>query len=261
MRQGEMAERWVPIWETVGTAYALALRSVLRFPLTTLAVSAVVFIINSYTVPLSLSSIAAAQPLLVLLNEVLRAIVLAPLAILIHRSIILGEWTGTYLMMGTHRRARQFVGVALLLALVQELANFVGSLDRYSGWFILPTFVILIASIVLSIRLCLAFPAIATDQSAAPIRDSFRYVKGSGLAIFFMFFCAALCWMPIEIPLLFADRLSLFAENPGLLLALRAVQQLSATFMVVVYVSAASQLWRTRALWSEAVAPTPTAAA
>jgi hypothetical protein len=86
-------------------------------------------------------------------------------------------------------------------------------------------------------------------------------VKGSGLAIFFMFFCAALCWMPIGIPLFFADRLSLFAENPGLLLALRAVQQLSATFMVVVYVSAASQLWRTRALWSEAVAPTPTAAA
>jgi hypothetical protein len=76
-----------------------------------------------------------------------------------------------------------------------------------------------------------------------------------------MFFFAALCWIPIGIPLFFADRLSLFAENPEFLLALSAVRQLGDTFVVVVYVSAASQLWRTRALWSEAAVPTPVATA
>jgi hypothetical protein len=256
-----MAERSLPIWETVGTAYRFAFKSVLRFPTTTLAVSAVLFGINSYTVPLSIGSIAAAQPLLVLLNALLRAVVLAPLAILIHRWIILDDRTGTYLTMGTHRRAAQFVMASLLLVLMQEVTGFMNALDRYSGWFMLPGLICSIASIVFGIRLCLAFPAIATDQSAAPIRDSFRYVKGSGFAIFVMFFFAALCWIPIGIPLFFADRLSLFAENPEFLLALSAVRQLGDTFVVVVYVSAASQLWRTRALWSEAAVPTPVATA
>jgi hypothetical protein len=254
-----MADRWVPIWKTVGIAYRLGLDSVLRFPISTLAVSAVLLGINSYTVPFSISSIVAAQALDLLLNAVLRAIVLAPFAILVHRSIILDERTGSYLTMGAHRRARQFVAVALLLEFVEELASFVSSLEHYSMWFALPGLVCLFASLFFTIRICLAFPAIATDQSATPVRDSWRFVKGSGLAIYFVFVFVTLCWAPIGIPLLFADRLTLISESPILLLALRAVQQLTATFMVVVYVAVASQLWRTRADWSEAAA-TPAAA-
>jgi hypothetical protein len=113
-----MAERWVPIWGTVGAAYGLGFRSVLRYPVTTLAVSAILLGINSYTVPPSVSSIVTAQPLIVLANAVLTGIVLAPFAILVHRSIILDEQTGTYWAMGAHRRARQFIAVALLLVFV-----------------------------------------------------------------------------------------------------------------------------------------------
>jgi hypothetical protein len=250
-----MADRWVPIWQTVGAAYGLGLRSVLRFPIATLAVSTVLLGINSYTVPLSLDGIVGAPLLVLLLNDVLRAVVLAPFAILIHRSIILGDNTGTYWTMGTHRRAAQFVLAALLLVLVQEVTSVVNALNRYSGWFILPGLVCTIASLVFDIRLCLAFPAIATDQSATPIRESFRIVRGSGLPIFFVFLFIGLCWAPIGIPLFFADRLRLMAEKPELLFALRVVQQLVATLMIAIGVAAASQLWKTRANWSEAVAP------
>jgi len=180
--------------------------------------------------------------------------VLAPFAILIHRSIILDDHTGAFWTVSTHRRTASFVAAALLLVLVQEAAAFVNTLQHYSGWFMLPGLVGSIASIFFDIRLCLAFPAIATDQSATPIRDSFRYVRGSGLAIFLVFAFIGLCWAPIGVPLFFADRLTLVAENPGLLLALRAVLQLVATLLVAVYVAAASQLWRTRSDWSKAAA-------
>jgi hypothetical protein len=221
-----------------------------------LAVSAVLLAINSYTVPISISGILAAQPLLVLLNAVLRAIVLAPFAILIHRSIILHEHAESYWATGTHRRVGPFIAVALLLVLVEEVPSFVNGLSRYSGWFILPGLACSIASIVFTICLCLAFPAIATDQSQTPVRDSFRYVRGSALAIFFVSFFIGLCWTPVGVPLFFfADRLSVFAENDGLLLVLRLVQQVLSTFVVAVYVAMASQLWRTRQDWSEAAAP------
>ena len=249
-----MTERWVPIWQTVGAAYGLGLRSVLRFPMTTLGVSAALLSINSYIVPLPIISDAAPQPVLVLLSSFLSAIVLAPFAILIHRLIILQDHDGTYWAMGAHRRARQFAAVALLLVFVQHCASFVAALNRYSGWFTLPGLVFTVASIVFWVRVCLAFPAIATDGSDAPIRDSFRYVKGSGLAIFFVFLFLGLCWAPIGIALFFADRLTLFTESPTLLLLLRAIQQLASTVIFAVYVAAASQLWRTRANWSEAAA-------
>lgn len=250
-----MAERWLPIWGTVGAAYGLGFRSVLRFPVTMLAVSAVLLGINSYTVPICISGILAAQPLLVLVNAFLRAIVLAPFAILIHRSIILHEHSETYWAIGTHRRVGPFIAVTVLLVFVEEVAGFVSALDRYSRWFIVPGLACSIASIIFGIRLCLAFPAIATDQSQTPVRDSFRYVRGSALAIFFVSFFIGLCWMPVGIPLFFADRLSLFAKNDGLLLALRSVQQVLSTFVVAVYVAMASQLWRTRQDWSAAAAP------
>jgi hypothetical protein len=67
---------------------------------------------------MSISTIVAAQPLLVLLNSVLRATVLAPFAILIHRSIILDDHTGTFWTVSTHRRTASFVAAALLLVLV-----------------------------------------------------------------------------------------------------------------------------------------------
>jgi hypothetical protein len=261
-RAGEPAVgRWVPIWETVVAAYSLALRSVLRFPVTSLAVAAVLFGIEAYALPLSLESFAPPPLLTALLDAIVRAIVLAPFAILIHRSIILGETSGSYMTMGAHRRARQFVAVARLLVLVQQITGWVAELDRYSAWFILPGLICTIASIVIDIRLCLAFPAIATDQSEMPIRDSFRYVRGSGLAIFFVFFFMALCWAPIGIPLFFADRLALVSEHAALLIALRVVQQLLAIFMIAVYVAAASRLWQTRASWSEAAMASAGAAA
>ena len=248
-----MAEQWVPIWQTVGTAYGLGLRSILRFPLSTIAVSAASLVIDSYITRIPVSSVVATQ-LLFLLGSFLNAAVLAPFAILIHRAIILHDYTGTYWTMGAHRRARQFVTVALLLVFVQDLAGFLSGLDRYSGWFVVPGFICVVASIVFWIRLCLAFPAIATDSSNAAVRDSFRYVRGSGLAIFFVFLFLGLCWAPIGIPLFFADRLSFFADNPVPLLALQAVQQVAATAVFAVYVAAASQLWKTRADWSAAAA-------
>ena len=254
-----MADRRIPIGETAGFAFASGTSALSRFRASTIAVTTVLLLINYSVVSFGTGNSLAAQACAGVFGSLLSAIVLAPFAILICRALILRDYTGTYWTMATHRRARHFVAVALLLVLARDLAGALNALDRYSEWLGVLGAICTIASIVLWVRVCLAFPAIATDASGMALRDSFRYARGSGVDIFLVLsFAGALFGTPLVLdqfglfPRTFSDWPNLITENPVLLLIVRAFSQYAATMLFAVYIAALAQLWKTRADWSRA---------
>jgi hypothetical protein len=247
-----MEGREIPIWQTVKTAYRLGFESVLAFPSTAIAVTAALFAINTYSIPEAVAGVAVPYWIEIAVYHFVRVVVLAPFAILIHRSIVLGDHAATYWTTVFRSRAIRFIAALLLLDIVEFLPSAAQMLTRYSGWFMLLNIVCLIASTIFAVRVCLAFPAIATDASVEPFRASFMHTRGSAWTIYLMFILAGLIWLPFELAMRFIGSFHVFSENTEFWFAHQAISQAMSTFIFAVFVSAASHLWKTRADWSAA---------
>ena len=92
-----MEGREIPIWQTVKTAYRLGFESVLAFPSAAIAVTAALFAIDTYSIPEAVAGVAVPYWIEIAVYHFVRVVVLAPFAILIHRSIVLGDHAATYL--------------------------------------------------------------------------------------------------------------------------------------------------------------------
>jgi len=241
-----MGSNRLRIWPTVGTSVVLAGRSIGTFPITSLAVVALLFAIRSYHFPDAWRGLPGFSIWADLLKMLARTAVLAPFAIMIHRSIVLGDQRDTYWGAWTHTRAIRFFGALFLLNLVEFGATVLDVLTTRE-WVqetIYGMSAFWTSSLVLWTRLCLTFPIIATDDATRPFVGSYRYTRGSSRRILFVF-CVigavhiALDALAVDAPS--SVRTSIWFD---------AAWTVASTFFFVIYVCVASHLWRTREAWS-----------
>ncbi len=229
---------------------ALGLRVIPAFPLTVLFAIAALCAIRRYHFSDSWRALPAFTVWAGLLRMLAETAVFAPLAVMIHRFIILGERSESRWTTLTHARTVRFLGALFLLNLVGSLWSLIPWYADWSTEILIAFYAFWIGSAVLWTRLCLAFPIIATDDTTPPFQGSFRWTRGSSWAIFFVFFVIGAVNVALSMLSFFKLRdLPIFETTAGAL-AFTAAWASVDTLFFVVYVAMASHLWRTREAWS-----------
>ena len=198
-------QRKLPIWSTLGAAYREWRRMLpaLR-PL----------VIDAFLIVLAISvldefipaCLAEQEPLgtaISLVEAALRAFLLAPILIAIHRFIILDEITKTYAVPLGEPAFRKFFGWLFAFEVVAGFPlDFLGALRGLNAtlaasaiWFVAA----LVLSVGLMVRLSILPPAIAVEAPGARPAAALEDTKGWALRIFAIFFVAVIPWLALDL--------------------------------------------------------------
>jgi len=198
-------QRKLPIWSTLGAAYREWRRMLpaLR-PL----------VIDAFLIVLAISvldefipaCLAEQEPLgtaISLVEAALRAFLLAPILIAIHRFIILDEITKTYAVPLGEPAFRKFFGWLFAFEILAGFPlDFLGALQGLNVtlaataiWFVAA----LVLSVGLMVRLSILPPAIAVEAPGARPAAALEDTKGWALRIFAIFFVAVIPWLAVDL--------------------------------------------------------------
>jgi hypothetical protein len=206
------------------------------------------------------------SPIVNLVSMVVTSALLAPLAIAVHRHVLLGQSTERYALDPSSPRYQRFVGFAILINFLWMVPNLIFALTprfetpALSALAGIVGFVVVIVVIVVAIRRAILFPAIAVDAPGAGWRSARDDSTGHSWTIAFIFICTA-------IPQIVLAPVYLLYMSPGmqgfggrvLLAVLSAVIQLPT---VCAFAAAASHIYRAYANnLAKPVGATPSAAA
>jgi len=239
-----MGPNRLQVWRIADTSVVLAARSIGTFPITSLVVVALLMLLREYRFPEAWRALPGFPVCASLLRMLAETAVLAPLAIMIHRSIVLGDQHESYWATWSHARAFRFMGALFLLNLVGFAPSALPWRSDWADEILLTMYAFWTASLVLWTRLCLAFPIIATDDATSPFLGSYRYTRGSSWRILFVFCIIGAVHIALDV-LAFNAPNSVRA-SPWF----AAAWIVASTFFFVLYVCVASHLWRTREAWS-----------
>ncbi len=198
-----MNERHLPIMPTLAASYRDWWR--LLFSLRTIVTSAflIVLAISAVTefVPHRLWDRELSGTALGLVEDAVRALLLTPIVIAIHRFVILGEVTSGYgLDVGEPGFRRFFIWLFALKVFVGLPYELLGVLQArgYPLWATTLFLVIaLIVAIAVALRLCVLFPAIAVETPGATAANAFADTRGQALRLLTIFFLACLPWFAV----------------------------------------------------------------
>lgn len=184
--------------------------------------------------------------------SIIQALLLAPLAIVVHRYVLLGEVTDRYPLDPSSARYMRFVSFAILVKLLGAVPGIIDALmpDRQDnpslafalGIAILALFVVIIVVVV---RRAILFPAIAIDAPGASWSNAARDTKGSSWRVGFIFVCTALPAVIISIPLWYLMLRAGF--SPGSRLMFSIVGSVVDIPTLCAFAAAASHIYRARA--------------
>jgi len=197
---------------------------------------------------------------LTLVQDAAEALLLAPLIIAIHRFVILGEATRSYLLDLGDPTFRLFVGWLFALKIIGGLPfTLLGALQAL-GWqplaTVLPFAVALVLALIISIRFTILFPALAVRAAGASAAHALADSKGYVLRILAIFCIVLLPWLLLDIVivLLLGPGAHVGGSSPAMLtLAFSAVLQtgmvsISAVAVSHMFQALASEVRRRRAL-------------
>jgi hypothetical protein len=186
---------------TALTAWADTFRTIGTMPLIfgiALAIDFALSLITFLVVP-DPAAFAAIGPLhaalLIVVSAVLSAILFAPLAIVTHRFVLLGETTNRYPLDPFSARYVRFTGLAILFKLALVLPNTLVGLESQlpaAAAFELATCVVTVFVFIVAVRRIILFPAIAIDAPGATWSNARRDTKGNSWRVLFIFVCTAL---------------------------------------------------------------------
>ncbi len=175
---------------------------------------------------------------------------LAPLAIAIHRHVLLGEVASGYALQLADHRFFRFFYFSFVLALAQALLFFaaillfpetfnapVGSPDS-SGIGSAVTAVIIVGVLAVTARVIVLFPAVAVDAPAASWGHAWRATSGRFWIIVFIFFLAG---VPLLLGWLLLSVLLDLGENGRFSQTALMLQEMPS---LCVYAAAASRLYQ-----------------
>jgi hypothetical protein len=250
------------MWTFFNAAYRLGASCFFGLRGATVLVVLVQFATDIVTHPLlgtdsNPDEISSADDIATFVSDLVAAIVLSPYAILIHRRIILQDMSGSYLTAATSSRVVRFVAAALIIVAGSIPARFADvivtrtdalGLGQSSHWSVIIPMILTIIWVIIFLRLFLAFPAIATDGSSAPLSDSFRDTKGSSWWLVFLFILVAIPIVVLEGG--FAYYFGNGSEYSGLWWFGEFRLIVLGTFLSAVFVALASYLYARRGQWS-----------
>ena len=132
---------------------------------------------------------------------------MAPLAIAVHRMVLLGETTERYNLNLSNSRFRRFVGFGIIIGLFWSVPNLILWFAQGSGTLLVVTSIVsLILQIVIAIvtlRRVILFPAIAVDALGATWSNARNDTKGHSWRVLFVLFCTLLPMTIVTTPLFF----------------------------------------------------------
>ena len=133
-------------------------------------------------------------PVISIVSGVVQAILLAPLAIAVHRFVILGETTNRYPLEPASSRYLRFVGFAILVKILWQIPSAIQGFinPAFSSAFGIVAFVLSITVIIIVVRRAILFPAIAVDAPGATWSNAGLDTKGSSWRVVFIFVLTAL---------------------------------------------------------------------
>jgi hypothetical protein len=168
-----------------------------------------------------------------------QALVMTPLAIAIHRFVLLGDITPAYRIDPNEPRFQKFFICALALSLIQLVPQLFRAL---LGHGVFGSQVALIASIVCAIaaaRVSILFPAVAIDAPDADWRNALEDTRGHSWSLFFTMFVVALP----AIVVLFVLTALLLGRGWFARILLAALEAAIFAFLWAASVAAASRLY------------------
>jgi hypothetical protein len=172
---------------------------------------------------------------------------LTPIAIAVHRYVLLGELAGSYRLTPADPRFRRFflftVLIQILMAVPGTLMSAAGSASGAVAFVIgLAGFVLLVVAAIVSIRTLILFPAIAVDSPAAEWSNALRDTKGHSWLVFFIVVVVSLPALVIFVPLYLW--LWFPAGPTGVGVAVVALaQSIFGVLMIAAYAAVASRLY------------------
>jgi len=251
-----MTVKKVPIVDTAVAAWGDAFNVIGAMPLVAGIAFAIMITISLLSFALLPAGYPAAaspwMPVFTILFSILQALLLAPLAIVVHRYVLLGEVTNRYPLEPSSARYVRFVSFAVL---VKILGIIPGSIEDViprpeqnlavtgaAGVAILVLFVVIMVVVV---RRAILFPAIAVDAPGASWSNARRDTKGSSWRVAFIFICAALPAVIVSIPLWYFTLRSGFDAGSRLMFSIiSAVVEIPT---LCAFAAAASRIYRARA--------------
>jgi hypothetical protein len=207
-----MANTKPPVVETAVIAWGDAFRAIGAMPV----VAGIAFALVLVT---SLASFAIIPdpyalvgspwlPVLSIVSSIVQAVLLAPLAIAVHRFVLLGERTGRYPLEPGSSRYMRFVGFAILVKILWLIPSTIQTLSLGAkdnpglmagiGIVVLALF---ITVIIVVVRRAILFPAIAIDAPGATWSNAGLDTKGSSWRVAIIFFLTALPVVVVAGPL------------------------------------------------------------
>jgi len=245
-----LAQKELPVIETVAIAWRDAFRAIEVMPVVA-GIAFALYLLFS----LAISAINANSsglvvspwlPVISIGANIVQAALLAPLAIAVHRFVLLGEKTNRYPLEPKSRRYLRFVGFSILVKILWLIPNTIESLfpaARDYGLGIV-TFVLVITLV----RRAILFPAIAIDAPGATWRKARLDTKGSSWRVAFIFVLTGLPVLVINVPLAWLWFLPAQAQpNAGKFLFFSVIEAIIAIAALCAYAAAASHIYQARA--------------
>jgi hypothetical protein len=169
---------------------------------------------------------------------------LAPLAIAVHRYVLLGEVTRRYPLDPSSPRYWRFLGYAILLNAIWFIPGIVQGLTPDIAaapmWLNSVVVVLFIAIIVVAVRRAILFPAIAVDAPGASWSNARRDTQGSSWGVAFILFCTLLPVVILLVPLVLLKP----QLGGGHRLAYTVVSAVPQFLILCVLAAAASHIYR-----------------
>jgi hypothetical protein len=168
---------------------------------------------------------------------------LTPLAIAVHRFLLLGEATDGYKLDTQDPRFMKFFTFLAGLAVVMLIPRLIGELLSPpmdpSTFGRLIAFVLSIVAVIILVRNVILFPAVAVDAPGADWRNAMADTKGHSWRVFFILFCVI-----VPPAIVVAILLAIFFLIPiiGWIIAV-AIQAAFGVFIVAATAAAASRLY------------------
>jgi hypothetical protein len=196
-------------------------------------------------------------PIISIGASIVQAVLLAPLAIAVHRFVLLGEKTNRYPLEPKSSRYLRFVGFAILVKILWLIPSTIESLisivrdnnPTLASGLSIVAFVLVITIVIIAVRRAILFPAIAIDAPGATWSKARLDTKGSSWRVAFVFVLTALPLLVINL-LLYWLWLLLTPQaqpNAGNFLFFSVIEAVIAIAALCAFAAAASHIYRVRA--------------
>lgn len=194
------------------TAWRDAFAALSAMPVAIGVAIAAVLALNAVSVPLiprgASESAGTGTEIVSIAIGLVQGFLLTPVAIAVHRFVLLGERAGSYLLEPRNPRFQRFFMFAVLIQLILSVPSvLMGIATRMSGVGAavtgLAVFVLFVMAAILSLRTVILFPAVAIDARGAEWGNALRDSKGHSWTLLFIVIAVGIPIVVVYMPVFF----------------------------------------------------------